>query len=54
MTCPICRSKWEGDDEELAAAVSKDRGIEKEGYVNVASQLGISGIRGESCVFWLC
>lgn len=46
-TCPLCRSLWEGDDEELVASVSQGSGVMREGYVNVASQLGLSGIRGE-------
>jgi hypothetical protein len=49
-TCPYCRAKWAG--EELATSVTLDmlNGATKsrEGYINVASQLGLSGRRDYS------
>ena len=45
VTCPMCRSEWEGD-ENMVNRVEKSRGTMSEGYVNVASQLGISTVRG--------
>jgi hypothetical protein len=41
----MCRSEWEGD-ENMVSRVEKSRGTMSEGYVNVASQLGISTVRG--------
>ncbi len=46
VTCPYCRSVWEGD-EEMVMKVRRDGERNAEGYVNVADQLGISGQRGE-------
>lgn len=45
VTCPFCRSKWEGD-ADMVSRVKRDQGVQSEGYVNVASQLGISTVRG--------
>jgi hypothetical protein len=49
VTCPYCRSVWEGD-EDMIKTIRKDGKRNKEGYVNVAFQLGISTDRGESCI----
>jgi hypothetical protein len=47
ITCPFCRTPWQGDEPQLKkAARSGTRNAE--GYVNVASQLGISGRRDYS------
>lgn len=46
VTCPMCRSVWE-KDPEMVSRVEKSRGRLSEGYVNVASQLGISQVRGK-------
>lgn len=46
VTCPYCRSVWEGD-EEMVRKIEKRGDRNAEGYVNVASQLGISTQRGE-------
>ncbi|KAM0280797.1 hypothetical protein ACHAQH_003826 [Verticillium albo-atrum] len=35
VTCPLCRSVWEGDDE-MVKTLKKDSGVNSEGYVNVA------------------
>lgn len=47
VTCPMCRTPWQGDDDMINKI--KNTGIiGEEGYVNVADQLGISGERGET------
>ncbi|KAK5626734.1 hypothetical protein RRF57_002449 [Xylaria bambusicola] len=44
ITCPMCRSPWQGDEDMVKKI--KNTGIAgADGYVNVADQLGISGIR---------
>jgi hypothetical protein len=45
VTCPMCRSVWESDKEDVGKVRKEDGHIE-EGYVNVADQLGISRNRG--------
>ncbi|KAM0326142.1 hypothetical protein ACHAQA_006736 [Verticillium albo-atrum] len=45
VTCPFCRSVWEGDDE-MMKTIKKDGSVNREGYVNVADQLGMSSVRG--------
>ncbi|KAG6030788.1 hypothetical protein E4U41_007762 [Claviceps citrina] len=47
VTCPFCRSTWEGD-AEMVSKVEKGRGTVREGYLNVAEQLGISTERDYS------
>lgn len=47
VTCPLCRSVWEGD-EEMVKTMRGGSHVNNEGYVNVADQLGISGVRGET------
>lgn len=43
ITCPYCRSNWEVDAETLDVANIKRSGVlNKDGYVNIADQLGIS------------
>jgi hypothetical protein len=46
VTCPMCRSQWEGD-ETMLSQIDRSRGTMMEGYVNVADQLGISTVRGK-------
>ncbi|KAG6024537.1 hypothetical protein E4U40_003208 [Claviceps sp. LM458 group G5] len=41
VTCPFCRSAWEGDPE-MVLKVERSRGTMQEGYLNVAEQLGMS------------
>jgi hypothetical protein len=54
VTCPLCRTNWQSD----AADVSNVRNVAKtasrtsEGYVNVATELGLSGQRGELRLLW--
>lgn len=49
-TCPYCRGPWEDNhweaNPEIIAKVQKDKGVMREGYVNVAAQLGIKPYRG--------
>jgi len=46
ITCPYCRSVWEGDEDMVKKI--KNTGIRgAEGYVNIADQLGISTDRGK-------
>lgn len=54
VTCPFCRAPWEGDEDTLKKVVQSGR-PNKEGYVNVASQLGLSGRRDYSTYndFWM-
>ncbi|KAL2153824.1 hypothetical protein VTH82DRAFT_2499 [Thermothelomyces myriococcoides] len=47
VTCPYCRSVWEGD-EEMLQTIRKDGKRNADGYINVASQLGISTQRDYS------
>ncbi|KAK3713757.1 hypothetical protein LTR37_008243 [Vermiconidia calcicola] len=47
VTCPFCRTPWQGDEDTLKK-VAKTGKVNEDGYVNVASQLGISGTRDYS------
>ncbi|KAF2461601.1 hypothetical protein BDY21DRAFT_332668 [Lineolata rhizophorae] len=47
VTCPYCRTPWEGEMGDLKKVATQGR-MNEEGYVNVASQLGISGVRDYS------
>lgn len=53
VTCPMCRSLWQGD-EDAVKRVRREDGDSEEGYVNVADQLGISRVRGmwRDCLEW--
>lgn len=44
ITCPLCRSVWQGDTSDVPEASEGILG--EDGYVNVAHQLGISSHRG--------
>ncbi|GAM82930.1 hypothetical protein ANO11243_009160 [Dothideomycetidae sp. 11243] len=48
VTCPYCRTPWSQDDGALKAALRKKDQVGKDGYVNVAKELGISGHRDYS------
>ena len=54
VTCPLCRTPWMGD-EDMLKKVAKSGKKNAEGYVNVASELGISGRRDYSTYhsFWV-
>ena len=41
VTCPFCRSLWQGDEDSLKK-IAKCGEKNEEGYVNVAEELGIS------------
>ena len=47
VTCPFCRTPWQGDEDALKK-VARSGKVNDEGYVNVASQLGLSGQRDYS------
>lgn len=47
VTCPFCRTPWQGDEEGLKGVVNGGK-VNAEGYVNVASELGMSGRRDYS------
>lgn len=46
VTCPMCRSLWQGDND-VVKKIMNTGVVGREGYINVADQLGISRIRGE-------
>ena len=49
VTCPCCRTSWQvGIDEQAVKNFSKSGPVNADGYVNIASQLGISGRRDYS------
>ncbi|KAF2431921.1 hypothetical protein EJ08DRAFT_586435 [Tothia fuscella] len=49
VTCPFCRTTWETANEGLAKTVATAGGtVNSDGYVNVASELGLSGRRDYS------
>ena len=54
VTCPFCRTPWQGDNE-IVSKLAKEGNVNAEGYVNVASQLGLSGRRDYSSYhpFWV-
>lgn len=47
VTCPYCRAPWAADANSLKDAVQTHK-MGQDGYVNIASQLGISGARDYS------
>ena len=47
VTCPFCRAPWQGDEQDVKN-VARHGKKNAEGYVNVASQLGLSGRRDYS------
>ncbi|KAK4608834.1 hypothetical protein CLAFUW4_14804 [Fulvia fulva] len=49
VTCPFCRTPWDfGGDDQAIKMVAQSGSLNAEGYVNVASQLGLSGRRDYS------
>ncbi|KAI1872172.1 uncharacterized protein JN550_003891 [Neoarthrinium moseri] len=44
VTCPMCRTKWQGDDD-MVKKIRNTGVVGRDGYVNVADQLGISRIQ---------
>jgi hypothetical protein len=47
-TCPYCRATWATDDGKLGGLDTKGLMKNKEGYVNVAGQLGLNEQRDRS------
>lgn len=47
VKCVYCRTPWKGD-EETVRKISKHGHKNEDGYVNVASELGLSGRRDYS------
>lgn len=47
-TCPYCRAQWEAEDVGSVKGVDLKNAKTSEGYLNVASQLGLSGARDYS------
>lgn len=47
ITCPFCRTPWQSDVDAVKSVAKVGR-VNAEGYVNVASQLGLSGRRDYS------
>ncbi|KAK7916878.1 E3 ubiquitin-protein ligase Zswim2 [Apiospora marii] len=50
VTCPMCRSLWQGDDD-VVKKIMNTGVVGREGYVNVADQLGISRVRDTSTYY---
>ncbi|MCJ1388772.1 hypothetical protein MMC18_001622 [Xylographa bjoerkii] len=46
VTCVYCRTPWQGDQSSIKNVKGKGE-INEEGYVNIATELGLSGTRGE-------
>ena len=47
LTCPFCRCQWH--DEDVVNKINKMAATRsREGYLNVADQLGLSGLRDYS------
>lgn len=54
VTCPFCRTPWQGNSKAVRK-LAKEGNVNAEGYINVASQLGLSGRRDYSSYnrFWV-
>ena len=44
VTCPYCRTAWQQCGTENLKTISKSGKVGAEGYVNVAAELGLSGV----------
>ena len=51
VKCVYCRTVWQ-HDEQTSQKLSKQGRKNEEGYVNVASELGLSGVRDHSSYHW--
>lgn len=51
ITCPMCRSEWQVDEEEMLKDIKNKGVVNADGYVNVADQLGISRVRDSSTYY---
>jgi hypothetical protein len=47
VTCPYCRNNWVERDSDVMKTVAKFGAVNEEGYVNVASELGLPTSRGK-------
>ena len=47
VTCPFCRTPWQGDRDTMKSVLTAGK-VNDEGYINVASELGMSGQRDYS------
>ena len=52
LTDRCSRTPWQGDQTSIMNVRSKGE-INDEGYVNIATELGLSGTRGEYLLFFL-
>jgi hypothetical protein len=54
VTCPFCRTPWQSDSDAVRK-LAKEGNVNADGYVNVASPLGLSGRRDYSSYhpFWV-
>ncbi|KAI0886444.1 uncharacterized protein GGS22DRAFT_199718 [Annulohypoxylon maeteangense] len=50
VTCPMCRTPWQGNDD-VVKKIKNTGIIGRDGYVNIADQLGISGARDHSSYY---
>lgn len=48
VTCPFCRTPWQGDEDMVKTVDMLSATHGRDGYLNVASQLGLSGLRDYS------
>lgn len=57
-TCPYCRAPWPAENADkpsmggYTGGVIRREGVAQIGYVNIASQLGLSGKRGKSILLF--
>ncbi|KAH7029470.1 uncharacterized protein B0I36DRAFT_423095 [Microdochium trichocladiopsis] len=50
VTCPMCRTPWQGDDR-IVSSIKESGVLTEEGYLNVADQLGINPHRDTSTYY---
>ncbi|KAI4598631.1 hypothetical protein KJ359_002521 [Pestalotiopsis sp. 9143b] len=50
VTCPMCRTPWQGD-EDVVKKIRIPRKAGRDGYVNIADQLGISRVQDTSTYY---
>lgn len=48
VTCPMCRTPWQGDDD-VVKKIRIPKRAGRDGYLNIADQLGISRVQG-TCI----
>lgn len=52
VKCVYCRTPWQPDDLDVKKAMGTSQTPNREGYVNIAGELGISGVRDTSMYNW--